>query len=161
MSRIVILLTGLLLLVGVNYSIWQKERLLAHGTVVFLELAPVDPRSLMQGDYMALRFAIENVAAPLPEQSDGFLILKRDDRGVGFFERFDNGAPLADGELRLAYRRRNGRLKIGTNAFFFSEGDEPLYRSARFGEARVDTDGQLLLTGLRDASLRPLGPSPQ
>jgi len=30
----------------------------ARRQVVYLELAPVDPRSLIQGDYMALRFAL-------------------------------------------------------------------------------------------------------
>jgi len=33
------------------------ERILSDGRVLLLELAPVDPRSLMQGDYMALQFA--------------------------------------------------------------------------------------------------------
>ena len=42
----------------VNWSVAQKERLLERGRIVLLELAPVDPRSLMQGDYMALQFAI-------------------------------------------------------------------------------------------------------
>lgn len=159
MSRIVLFLTGLLILLGVNYSIWRKEQLLANGTMVLLELAPVDPRSLMQGDYMALRFAVQTAASPLPEQPDGHIVLKIDDRRIGTFLRFDDGQPLAPGEVRLLYRRRNQELKLGTNAFFFQEGDEPRYRTARYGEARVDADGQLLLTGLRDADLRPLGPS--
>ncbi|MFX7329222.1 GDYXXLXY domain-containing protein, partial [Acinetobacter baumannii] len=34
----------------------QKEMLLKEGQLVLLPLAPVDPRSLMQGDYMALRY---------------------------------------------------------------------------------------------------------
>ena len=43
-----------------NAGIWQKETLIANGRPIYIELAPVDPRSLMQGDYMALAF-------PLPE----------------------------------------------------------------------------------------------
>src|SRR5690606_10833586 len=51
------LLAGLLLILAVvNVGIWQRERILATGRTVVLALAPVDPRSLMQGDYMALRF---------------------------------------------------------------------------------------------------------
>ncbi|MDE8355606.1 GDYXXLXY domain-containing protein, partial [Klebsiella pneumoniae] len=47
---------GLVLaLAVVNLAIVSCERLLAEGEVVLLELAPVDPRSLMQGDYMSLR----------------------------------------------------------------------------------------------------------
>ena len=47
-----------LVLVTINTSILTKERLLRDGTVLRLALAPVDPRSLMQGDYMALSFAL-------------------------------------------------------------------------------------------------------
>ena len=39
-------------------SIVAKERIKTNGERIFLALAPVDPRSLMQGDYMALRFEI-------------------------------------------------------------------------------------------------------
>src|SRR5690606_1427760 len=47
---------NLLLLLGYfNYSIRQKEALLKTRKSVLLELAPVDPRSIMQGDYMELR----------------------------------------------------------------------------------------------------------
>ncbi len=41
---------GLLLVVAVLVGlVLRKESVLAHGTSVLLELAPVDPRSLMQG----------------------------------------------------------------------------------------------------------------
>src|SRR6058998_106765 len=53
-----------------NFSIVGKERQLESGKVVFLELAPVDQRSLMQGDYMALRFKIANDARPAMDRSE-------------------------------------------------------------------------------------------
>ncbi len=56
--RSILLWGGLLLALAVaNHGIVQRERILSDGRVLLLELAPVDPRSLMQGDYMALRFA--------------------------------------------------------------------------------------------------------
>ena len=58
MRKIIALITLVIALTAINWSIYQKETLLAEGQVIYLELAPVDPRSLMQGDYMALRFAI-------------------------------------------------------------------------------------------------------
>jgi len=54
---------------------------------------------------------------------------------------------------------RDGRPKFATNAFFFQEGDAGLYEAARYGEFRVDDDGELLLTGLRGRALERLGPS--
>ena len=53
-----LVLAGLALALGVaNIGIAQRERVLRDGRVLLLELAPADPRSLMQGDYMRLRFA--------------------------------------------------------------------------------------------------------
>jgi uncharacterized membrane-anchored protein len=61
MKRTAILWLGVLAtLVGVNMSVWSFEKLRTEGSVVYLELAPLDPRSLMQGDYMSLRLAVAN-----------------------------------------------------------------------------------------------------
>lgn len=46
------------LLGAVNYKVQQFEDVLATGKPVILKIAPVDPRSLMQGDYMVLNYAI-------------------------------------------------------------------------------------------------------
>ena len=46
------------LLGAVNYKVQQFEDVLATGKPVVLKIAPADPRSLMQGDYMVLNYAI-------------------------------------------------------------------------------------------------------
>jgi uncharacterized membrane-anchored protein len=145
----------------VNYSIVAKERLLAGGAVVFLELAPVDPRSLMQGDYMALRFRIANDAAPAlrgPQGAltDGRIVAALDGLGVASYRRLHAGEPVASNEVLLRYRMRNGEMKFATNAYFFQEGTARRYEAARYGEFRVAPDGDLLLTGLRDKDLKSL-----
>ena len=48
----------IVLLGAVNYKVQQFEDVLATGKPVVLKIAPVDPRSLMQGDYMVLNYAI-------------------------------------------------------------------------------------------------------
>lgn len=160
MRRLVALLAGLAILAAVNYGVHQREQLLVNGRVVLLELAPVDPRSLMQGDYMALRFAAAAAAfGPArteTQAADGHLVLRLDGRGVGEFVRFDDGSRLAADEVRMRYRVRAGRPRFGTNAFFFEEGTADRYGRARFGELRVDAAGEAILTGLRDRDLRPL-----
>ena len=79
LTRALLLVAALAVLVAVNGSILAKERIKTNGMRIFLELAPVDPRSLMQGDYMALRFAI---ADKLSSDSGGTAALKLDERGV-------------------------------------------------------------------------------
>lgn len=159
MRKVLALLVGVILLAAVNWTIYSREQHLAHGTVVLLELAPVDPRSLMQGDYMALRFKVAAEAGPaLVESGDGRIVVRVDERGIGQYVRRFSGEALGERELVLRYRVREGRVKFATNAFFFEEGSARAYTEARFGEFRVASSGELLLSGLRDAKLQRLGP---
>jgi uncharacterized membrane-anchored protein len=160
MRNLFLIMTAVLILVLVNYTIWQREELLSSGRSVLLELAPVDPRSLMQGDYMALRFKIATDAFPqdkLKTLQDGRIVLGVDSRNIGSFRRFDTGVIAAD-EARLRYRIRNGQPKFATNAFFFQEKQGSLYQQAKYGEFRVAPDGEALLVALRGADLQTLGP---
>jgi uncharacterized membrane-anchored protein len=52
---------------------------------------------------------------------------------------------------------RNNRVQIATNAFFFQEGREPEFRTARYGEFRVGSNGEPRLTALLDGELKRLG----
>ena len=159
-----LLFGGLVLVIAtVNVSVIRKEALIANGQVVLVELAPVDPRSLMQGDYMALRFMIEGMARgdPGKQAEDGHVVVKLGERGVGKFVRRDAGEPLAADEARLRYRVREGKVKFATNAFFFQEGSAKLYERARYGEFRVASSGDLLLTHMIGANFERLGPPPR
>ena len=161
MRKVVAIVAGVAVLGLANYSIYSRERLLAEGRVALLELAPVDPRSLMQGDYMALRFrASDDALGRRPKEglADGRIVLQVDERGVAKFKRLDDGAPLAADELRIRYRVRADQVKFATNAFFFQEGHAKLYERARYGEFRVAPDGECLLTGMRGEKLEVLGP---
>lgn len=152
MRKAIVVVAGLAILVLVNVSIYSREQLLTAGRVVLLQLAPVDPRSLMQGDYMALRFAVANqIQSRVAGEAahDGHVVLALDEKRIGSFARIDDGRPLAANEVRMHYRVRDKRIKFATNAFFFQEGDARLYENARFGEFRVGEDGESILTGVR------------
>jgi uncharacterized membrane-anchored protein len=143
-----------LVLVTVNYSIVAKERLRVNGQLVYLELAPVDPRSLMQGDYMALRFdlaqRIEAASVEKGRREHATLAIGRN--GVATLaEHLDAPGP------RIRYRVRQGQVWLGTNAFFFEEGTADRYARARYGMFRIDPrSGDALLVGLADQNLQPL-----
>jgi uncharacterized membrane-anchored protein len=147
-----------LVLVVTNVLIFQKEQLLASPQGILLELAPVDPRSLIQGDYMALAYAITR-EAPAPNlPADGHLVVAVGSDSVARYRRvYAPPAPLAPGEQLLRYRVRNGRLHIGSEAFFFQEGTAAAYEHARYAELRVDSAGESLLVGLRGPDRELLG----
>jgi uncharacterized membrane-anchored protein len=159
MRKAVLLLAGLVLLAVVNFGIYQRERLLTEGTTVFLRLSPVDPRSLIQGDYMRLNFEVADQAFPVAAstaRADGHIVVRLDPNGIGRFRRFGDGRPAAPGEIALRYRIRGGQPNFATNAFFFEEGSAERYAAAAYGEFRVGADGEMILTGLRGPRLQRL-----
>lgn len=155
---------GIAALAVANHGIWQKERLIAQGQPLFVQLAPADPRSLMQGDYMRLAFALPAGADTLPPPLSAerpFVVARRDARGVARLLRFARaGEALAPGELRIELTPRDGSWTLASDAWFFGEGDAHRWQAARFGEFRVDADGRALLVGLADAQLRSITVSP-
>lgn len=160
--RTAICLLGLLVVLGVmNNEIRQKENLVGEGQVVLLELAPRDPRSLMQGDYMVLRYALaRRLPAMANKPHDGQLVLALDEDNVATFRRIHDGSSLAADEILLNFRYRRNAVRLGAESFFFEEGSAGLYRDARYGELRVNERGESVLVGLRDESRQVLGMPP-
>ena len=168
-----IALVSLMIILGlVNWSIISKEKHLAGGKIVYLDLAPVDPRSLMQGDYMALRFRLaDEVYKALSKSedrkqwhhgvaaSDGYVVTSLDERNIGAFKSLYNDQALSKDEILLRYRVRNGAVKFATNAYFFQEGHDKYYQPARYGQFRVDNKGELLLVAMYDKELNKLEPN--
>ena len=145
-----------LVLITVNAQIVHKQMVLDRGCRVLLELAPVDPRSLMQGDYMVLDYAVSRAALNhTGEKRDGCLVLEVGGDDVGRYRHVHDGAPVGPGEQLLRYRRR-ARVQLGAEAYFFQEGQRERYQKARYGELRVDASGESVLVGLCDAERRPL-----
>ncbi|MFK8032327.1 MAG: GDYXXLXY domain-containing protein [Gammaproteobacteria bacterium] len=171
-KNVIAFLALALILIAVNASIYDKEQHLSTGRTVFLELAPFDPRSLMQGDYMALWFeAATQLRKALPKRiesgriwrnkvaaEDGWAVLELDENGVGHFAGVATTPESAESHINLAFRIRSGIVKFATNAFFFQEGTAEVYEAARYGEFRVNEQGEPLLVGLRDKDLVELVP---
>ena len=146
-----------LILAAMNGLIVQKEALKSSGQIMFLQLAPRDPRSLMMGDYMALNYDISNQASS-SARGNGTLVIRVDDKKVGTFVGVYNGTPLKPDERLLRFRERSGVIQVGPPAYYFQEGRGAAYSGAKYGELHVASDGDCLLVGLCDAELKPLGP---
>lgn len=155
--------TALATVVVANLAIRQKEDTIARGQPVFVELVPVDPRSLMQGDFMRLNFRLPT---DVEHQLDSLLtrqrpqaVARRDARGVATLLRIDSGnGALAPDELRIELAPKNGRWILVTDAWFFKEGEAERWSRAKYGEFRVAADGRALLVGMADAELRRIEP---
>ena len=60
MRKLYILAVLVLFLGGYGLSVYRMEAVLAEGKTILLPLAPVDPRAPLMGDYMALRYVVNN-----------------------------------------------------------------------------------------------------
>ena len=171
MLKKIALISLLIILSLVNWSIMGKEKHLVEGRIVYLNLVPVDPRSIMQGDYMALRFRLaDEVYKALPKlknhkqwrhdvaASDGYVVASLNEQNIGTFKRLYDDQALSEKEILMRYRVRNGAVKFATNAYFFQEGHGKYYQPARYGQFRVDNKGELLLVAMYDKDLKKLGP---
>jgi uncharacterized membrane-anchored protein len=152
----IIILVNLIILLGFfNYSVFQKEKLLNDGQLILLELAPVDPRSLMQGDFMRLRYDISRNINNDSISKRGFCVVKLEENGVGQKVRIQElKEPINEGEFLIEYTSQKWRdINIGAESFFFQEGESEKYETAKYGGVKVDSEGNSLLIGLYDEHL--------
>jgi uncharacterized membrane-anchored protein len=163
--KIVAAATAVLILLLVNGLISRNEKLLIEGRSLYLQLAPVDPRSLMQGDYMTLNYELANqLREQLSELNktndhEGQAVIAVDTRGVGQRIQIRESAPAqrADqAQILLNYRRSGWQVHLATDAFFFEEGQGERYARARYGHFRTDGKGRALLVELCDEQLLAL-----
>lgn len=170
---------SILLFVGL---ILKHEHHLANSQSIFVELAPVDPRSILQGDYMALNYELHFEAdAEADREEEGSLPDKKiaalekriqDQTHLLSYVQLDDQHRVIQTSLdenllkthqgtsaRLLLKNPSNRLANlypAANSFLFAEGLEPCYRNAKYAEIKVKDNGQALLADLVDQNLRDL-----
>ncbi|MBL0464661.1 GDYXXLXY domain-containing protein [Aeromonas veronii] len=160
--QLALLLSGLAILAGINATVWRYERAMSSGEVVLLRLAPVDPRSLMQGDYMRLNYEIAREltsrdARATQNKGSDTLVIRLDAHQVATLVADGKPDRLASDERLLQVHQSERQWQIGPDAYFFEEGTGEQYETARYGEFRLQADGKTLLVGLRDEAYQPIG----
>lgn len=159
----------------------ERDRLILTGKEILLELAPVDPLSLLQGQYMIINFALEREEIEVKDQevnSDRIrikynesarIVLRYNESGVASFNRFEDGQLLASNEMLFKIKRRtdrkysNGevskyfyRINVEQESFLFRENTEKKYEEAKYGVFKVGPDGDFVLVDLADKDLNKL-----
>ncbi|MBA2075270.1 GDYXXLXY domain-containing protein [Aeromonas veronii] len=160
--QLALLLSGLAILAGINATVWRYEHAMSSSEVVLLRLAPVDPRSLMQGDYMRLNYEIAREltsrdARTTQDKGSDTLVIRLDAHQVATLVADGKPDRLASDERLLQVHQSERQWQIGPDAYFFEEGSGEQYEAARYGEFRLQADGKTLLVGLRDEAYQPIG----
>ncbi|RZG86179.1 GDYXXLXY protein [Acinetobacter sp. WCHAc060033] len=155
--------------------ILKNEQHLRHSDSIFIRLAPVDPRSLIQGDYMVLNYDLSFAGLPVQNsQIDiptsvtviqnkpklmAYVVLDDQRRVVktGFDPRLLDMYPKFS--HRIVLKNPDNRLNAlypASNSFLFAEGLAECYQAAQYAEFKVDEKGNPLLASLRGEDLKDL-----
>lgn len=157
-AALLAVLAAALLPAAVEAWDWQaKARIVAHGRQVLVPLRPADPRSLIQGDYMALAYDLRRLGDV--DAAGGLVALRLDGGGVMTGGR--RIAALGDAAAdEVAVRLGPGRHgpRLGPDSFLFQEGTGEQWAQARFAVLRIH-DGALVLAGLADENRRTIIPA--
>jgi uncharacterized membrane-anchored protein len=158
MKQVLTLFFLTLILIFFNYSIMEKEDIKNHGETVYLKLAPVDPRSLMQGDYMRLGYDIALPISATDLKPAGNIVIQKDAKGVGQFVRIYNNEPLKGGEKLMPYALQFKRPFVMPDAYYFEEGKANLYAKAEYGIFKFKGPFERILVGLADGAFNQINP---
>lgn len=137
-------------------QIGRSETILARGETVILELLPRDPRSMLQGDYVELRYS-----AAEPPQSLGLddklysgdkvaVVLARSASGAHEFKQlYDDDYALQPGEAVINGKWRWNGIEFGIEHYFVPEGTGgETEQTAKYAEVKVARNGNALLVRL-------------
>ncbi|WP_151964552.1 GDYXXLXY domain-containing protein [Acinetobacter oleivorans] len=164
---LILALTTILIFVGL---VAKNEWHLHHSKSIFIELRPVDPRSILQGDYMALAYELnlQSLKALAGSESEALdqvifnhssvpakVILDSQNRVVRTI--LDNNNSFVGQSLILKNpENRLQALYPASRSFLFAEGLAQCYQKAKYAEFKVNTKGEAILFDLRGEGLQPL-----
>ncbi|MDF2922731.1 MAG: hypothetical protein K0R57_1645 [Paenibacillaceae bacterium] len=148
---------AVLQLAVMSAQIARNEGLLANGQVIKLQLVPLDPRSLLQGDYVHLSFTISRPDwsdaqfEPLNDKPKATLVLAPDAAGVYQLVRLhEEHIPLKEGEVLIRGKWDGYRqFQYGIEQYFIPEGTGlEVERTAQYAEVKVSASGDAILVRL-------------
>ena len=133
-----------------------KQYVAATGTEVVLQGAPVDPRSLMQGDYAILEYEIASIPEDLKadfEPGDDVIVVlvKRGSVWEGSRYLTNDLSPKRSNQVFIrGEMQSNGRIDFGIGTYFVPEGTGREIERARDLKIRVSVseDGDATVTGV-------------
>lgn len=159
-KQLVLLPVIVLQLAILGYQVWSSETILAEGTLVKLELQPVDPRSLLQGDYVRLSYTISNLGEHDVAHGEKIRVVlrKQQDDLYGFSGYYElNGVWNKEYQAMPEDVVINGttlgreRVEYGIESYFVPEGTGlEVERNARFAFVKVGKKGDAILESLSE-----------
>ena len=181
MKKILIVVNIVLLFVITGFSAQKEESYKKLDSYFYLELRPVDPRSLLQGDYMTLNYDITDKASDfiynnrtyiydgeneneveeirelrkLADAKRAYIAVRLDKNKVAKFVKITKEKTDEKDLLFIAYKTDGFNVNINANSYLFQEGTGDKYENARYSKV-VLVDNKLRLIDLRDKDFKEI-----
>ncbi|WP_191561946.1 GDYXXLXY domain-containing protein [Metabacillus idriensis] len=144
-----------------GFQSYSNEKAINEGKEIILQLEPVDPRSMLQGDYVQLRYEAGRYQPKEAVKTGTVFTLKvkKDDKGVyrSTGEVFAGGIsetgkkPETDEAYLTGKYNGYDSLIFGIESFFVEEGTGfELERHAKYAKVIVSDEGNALLADVND-----------
>ena len=180
-KKILLIINIVILFVLTGFSANKEEGYKKSDSYFYLELAPVDPRSLLQGDYMTLNYDItdkvrdfiynngtyiydgeneneseENkVLRKLADSKRAYIAVRLDENKVAKFVKITKEKTDEKDLLFIAYKTNGYDVNINVNSYLFQEGTGDKYEDARYSKVVLVGD-KLRLVDLRDKDFKEI-----
>ena len=147
----------------IGYQVYSNETLLQNGDTVTLKLEPLDPRSLLQGDYVELNYSISQLPnTTIEDEGPITIVLRKNDQGIheytGIYRFNDKWNTtyerkpddiLLNGKVTYSWDNTT-RVTYGIEHFFIPEGTgADVQRKVKFAVVKVSEDGNGIVYELK------------
>lgn len=174
-KKILLIINIVILFVITAFSATKEEGYRKLDNYFYLELAPVDPRSLLQGDYMTLNYDItdkvrnfifdnlynydennkDKEARELANMKKAYIAVRLDENKVAKFVKITKEKTNEKDLLFIAYKNNGFSVDINANSYLFQEGTGKKYENARYSKVVLVGDN-LRLIDLRDKDFKEI-----
>ena len=169
-KKILLIINIVILFVVTGFSANKEEGYKKSDSYFYLELAPVDPRSLLQGDYMTLNYDITDKAQEIIfngiydskdennkflDMRKGYIVVSLDENKVAKFVKLSKEKTDEKDLLFIAFKSDGFNININANSYLFQEGTGDKYENARYSKVVLVGD-KLRLVDLRDKDFKEI-----
>jgi uncharacterized membrane-anchored protein len=134
-----------------------KYRTVLTGDVVVLETVPVDPRDLLRGDYVQLRFKITSVpsrfcSGECPKAgSDAYVTLEKEIQSWDAVKVSKKSPKTKSGQVTIRGKVKSDKGNIQVdykiNSYYVPEGQGRKHERIKYWEVYVDRSGNPVIKG--------------
>lgn len=134
--------------------IFQKESILRNGTDIVLKVEPVDPRSILQGDYVQLSYNISESKSLKDNSNQVFVLLEKNEKGIYevaaiYDDKQEAKQHLKKDQVLITGKTYGETITYGIEHFFVEEGKgEEVEADAKYAKVRVGANGDAILLEL-------------